>query len=58
MPVFRYLQVLESVPVKEMTFLREMIESGVINYGDDFRHSMEEGGWDLSNIDHEKIRRF
>ncbi len=31
--------------------LREMLESGIINYGDDFMHSMEEGGWDLSKID-------
>lgn len=31
--------------------LREMIESGVINYGDEFRKSMEEGGWDLSKVD-------
>ena len=31
--------------------LREMLESGVIKYGDDFMHSMEEGGWDLSKID-------
>ena len=31
--------------------LREMLESGVIKYGDDFTHSMEEGGWDLSKVD-------
>ena len=31
--------------------LREMIESGVIKYGDAFKHSMEEGGWDLSKVD-------
>lgn len=31
--------------------LREMLESGVIKYGDDFMHSLEEGGWDLSKID-------
>ncbi|HIA05278.1 MAG TPA: F0F1 ATP synthase subunit beta [Flavobacteriales bacterium] len=30
--------------------LREMIESGVIKYGDDFIKSMEEGGWDLSKV--------
>jgi F-type H+/Na+-transporting ATPase subunit beta len=35
--------------------LREFLESGVINYGDAFRHSMEEGGWDLSNIDFKKL---
>ncbi len=31
--------------------LREMIESGVIKYGDEFKKSMEEGGWDLSKVD-------
>lgn len=36
--------------------LREFIESGVINYGDEFRHSMEEGGWDLSKVDLEKLK--
>ncbi len=30
--------------------LREMLESGIINYGKDFMHSMEEGGWDLSRV--------
>jgi len=36
--------------------LREFLESGVISYGDAFKHSMESGGWDLSNIDHEKLK--
>jgi F-type H+-transporting ATPase subunit beta len=31
--------------------LREMSESGVIRYGDDFIKSMEEGSWDLSKVD-------
>jgi F-type H+/Na+-transporting ATPase subunit beta len=31
--------------------LREMLESGIIKYGEDFMHSMEEGGWDLSKVD-------
>jgi F-type H+-transporting ATPase subunit beta len=31
--------------------LREMLESGIIKYGEDFLHSMEEGGWDLSKVD-------
>ncbi len=31
--------------------LREMIESGVIKYGEEFKHSMEAGGWDLSKVD-------
>ena len=36
--------------------LREMLESGIIKYGDDFMHSMEEGGWDLSKIDMEVMK--
>ncbi|CAD5247067.1 MULTISPECIES: F0F1 ATP synthase subunit beta [unclassified Imperialibacter] len=35
--------------------LREMIESGIVNYGDDFLHSMEKGGWDLSKVDKKKL---
>jgi F-type H+-transporting ATPase subunit beta len=35
--------------------LREMIESGVIKYGEAFEKSMEEGGWDLSKIDHKLL---
>ncbi len=31
--------------------LREMIGSGVINYGDAFLKDMEAGGWDLSKVD-------
>ncbi len=30
--------------------LREMIEAGIVNYGEGFKHSMEEGGWDLSKV--------
>ncbi|MFO7369815.1 MAG: F0F1 ATP synthase subunit beta [Bacteroidales bacterium] len=37
--------------------LREMIESGVINYGDAFKKSMEEGGWDLSLVDPEALKK-
>ncbi|HIT82234.1 MAG TPA: F0F1 ATP synthase subunit beta [Candidatus Caccoplasma merdavium] len=35
--------------------LREMIESGVINYGDEFKKDMEEGHWNLSKVDMEKL---
>jgi F-type H+-transporting ATPase subunit beta len=31
--------------------LREMLESGIIKYGDAFMESMESGGWDLSKVD-------
>jgi F-type H+/Na+-transporting ATPase subunit beta len=31
--------------------LREMIESNVIRYGDEFKHAMENGEWDLSKVD-------
>ena len=36
--------------------LREMIESGIINYGEEFLESMENGGWDLSKVDLEKMK--
>ncbi len=31
--------------------MREMLEAGIINYGEKFMHSMEEGGWDLDSVD-------
>ncbi len=36
--------------------LREMLESGIIKYGDEFMHSMENGGWDLSKVDVEGMK--
>lgn len=35
--------------------LREMIEAGIVNYGEKFKHSMEEGGWDLSAVDEQAL---
>ena len=37
--------------------LREMLESGVIKYGDEFMKSMEEGGWDLDKIDYKELEK-
>jgi F-type H+-transporting ATPase subunit beta len=37
--------------------LREMIEANVIKYGDEFKHSMEEGGWDLSKVDKAELAK-
>lgn len=37
--------------------LREMIESGVIKYGDAFLKSMEEGKWDLSKVDMSEVEK-
>ncbi len=37
--------------------LREMIESGVIKYGEEFKHSMEKGGWDLSKVDKNELEK-
>ncbi|MFC2138210.1 F0F1 ATP synthase subunit beta [Bacteroidota bacterium] len=37
--------------------LREMLEANVMSYGKDFKKSMEEGGWDLSKIDHEALEK-
>ncbi len=36
--------------------LREMLESGIIDYGEDFMHAMEDGGWPLDKIDKEKLK--
>lgn len=36
--------------------MREMIEAGIVKYGEKFIHSMEEGGWDLSAIDKEELK--
>ncbi len=35
--------------------LREMLESGIIKYGDKFMESMEEGDWDISKIDRKEL---
>ena len=37
--------------------LREMIESGVIKYGDEFTKSMEKGEWDLSKVDMNEMKK-
>ena len=37
--------------------IREMIESGVIKYGEKFRKAMDEGKWDLSLVDPEELKK-
>ncbi len=37
--------------------MREMIEAGIVKYGEKFLHSMEEGGWDLASIDKEELKQ-
>ena len=37
--------------------LREMIESGIIDYGAEFKKSMEEGHWDLSKVDYDAVEK-
>jgi F-type H+-transporting ATPase subunit beta len=37
--------------------LREMIESGVIKYGKEFKKSMEEGSWDLAKVDKDELSK-
>ena len=36
--------------------MREMIEAGIMKYGDKFIHSMEEGGWDLDSVNMETLK--
>ncbi|WCL82923.1 F0F1 ATP synthase subunit beta [Saprospira sp. CCB-QB6] len=35
--------------------MREMIEANIVRYGEGFKHSMEEGGWDLSAVKHDEL---
>ena len=37
--------------------LREMLESNVIKYGEEFLHSMEQGNWDLDKVDKEELKK-
>ncbi len=37
--------------------MREMLEAGIVKYGEEFLHSMEEGGWDLSKVDKEELKK-
>ncbi|MDE0471324.1 MAG: F0F1 ATP synthase subunit beta, partial [Ekhidna sp.] len=36
--------------------LREMIESGIVDYGDEFKASINAGGWDLSKVNRERLK--
>ena len=37
--------------------IREMIESGVVRYGEKFKKAMDEGKWDLSLVDPEELKK-
>ena len=37
--------------------LREMIESGVIKYGDEFKEGMEHGKWDLDSVNYDELAK-
>jgi F-type H+-transporting ATPase subunit beta len=37
--------------------LREMIEANIVDYGEEFKKSMEEGNWDISKVDKEKLKK-
>lgn len=37
--------------------IRDMLESGVIKYGEKFREAMDQGKWDLSLIDKEELKK-
>lgn len=35
--------------------LREMIEAGIVKYGEEFSHEMEKGGWPLAKVDSKSL---
>ncbi|MFC5271463.1 F0F1 ATP synthase subunit beta [Adhaeribacter terreus] len=37
--------------------LREFLESDIIRYGEEFKHSMEAGGWDLTKVDQKELEK-
>jgi F-type H+/Na+-transporting ATPase subunit beta len=37
--------------------LRDMLESGVIRYGEKFKKGLEEGKWDLSTVDYNEVAK-
>jgi F-type H+/Na+-transporting ATPase subunit beta len=37
--------------------LREMIEAGIIKYGEEFVHGMEKGDWDVTKVDMEELKK-
>ncbi|MDR2911307.1 MAG: F0F1 ATP synthase subunit beta [Bacteroidales bacterium] len=37
--------------------LREMIEANIVDYGEEFKESMEKGSWDLAKVDKERLKK-
>ena len=37
--------------------LREMIEADIVDYGEEFKESMEKGSWDLSKVDQKRLKK-
>ena len=37
--------------------LREMLEADIINYGPEFKKSMHDGGWDLSKVSYDDLKK-
>ena len=37
--------------------LREMIEAGIIKYGEEFKHGMETGDWDVTKVDKKELEK-
>ena len=37
--------------------LREMIEADIVDYGEDFKESMENGSWDLSKVSDDSLKK-
>jgi F-type H+/Na+-transporting ATPase subunit beta len=36
--------------------LREMVEAGIVDYGEEFRKDLEKGNWDLSKVDTDRLK--
>ena len=54
---YLFLLVLVKEQEKGNDLLREMIESGVIKYGEAFEKGLAEGKWDLSKVDKDELKK-
>ena len=51
------MELINNIASEGNDLIREMIESGVIRYGEKFREAMDQGKWDLSLVDPEELKK-
>ena len=54
--VFQFLLVVGERSREGNDLLREMLESGIVKYGDEFMTEMEKGNWPVDKVDKESLK--